>query len=316
VEYSFTIRVQTLIIQSINMNQHADTVHEVQKVCHIMQMQTTHAAFIQILTRGAVIMSLSFEKRKKKILEQLGREGKVEVIALAEQFQVSTETIRRDLERLDGEGRLKKVYGGAVKTRADSLELPYEEKIQLNVQEKTAIGKYAARMVNHGDTIMLGNGTTPIEMIRHLGDHRDVTIVTHSTPALLLALEIFPGRIIFVGGEMNRRQKSSEGPLAALTLNQLRVNKAFISVGGISLADGVTDFELSEASISRKMMERADETIILADSSKFGKTTFANVCSLDEVYTIVTDHYCDEEWRRHLANQDIVLLVAEEEELA
>jgi len=259
-------------------------------------------------------MSLSFEKRKKKILEQLSREGRVEVPALAEQFQVSTETIRRDLERLDGEGRLKKVYGGAVKVRADSLELPYDEKIQLNVQEKTAIGKYAAMMVNHGDTIMLGNGTTPIEMIRHLVDHSDVTIVTHSTPALLLALEIFPGRIIFVGGEMNRRQKSSEGPLAALTLNQLRVNKAFISVGGISLADGVTDFELSEASISRKMMERADETIILADSSKFGKTTFANVCSLDEVYTIVTDHYCDEEWRRLLANQDIALLIAEEGE--
>ena len=71
---------------------------------------------------------------------------------------------------------------------------------------------------------------------------------------------------------------------------------------------------MSEARISRKMMQRADETIILADSTKFGKTTFANVCSLDEVYTIVTDHYVDEEWRRHLANQDIAWLVAEEEE--
>jgi DeoR/GlpR family transcriptional regulator of sugar metabolism len=259
-------------------------------------------------------MSLSFEKRKRKILEILSRDGRVEVPALAEQLKVSTETIRRDLERLDGEGRLKKVYGGAVRTRTHSLELPFEEKTQLHVQEKRAIGKFAATMVNDGDTIMLGNGTTPIEMIRHLVDHRDVTIVTHSTPALLLAMDIFPGNIIFVGGEINKRQKSSEGPLAALTLSQLRVNKAFLSVGGISLEDGVTDYDLSEASISRIMMSRADETIFLADSSKFGQTTFANVCSLDEVHTIVTDHRCDEEWKRYMESQDIVLLIASEEE--
>ncbi|WP_054955190.1 DeoR/GlpR family DNA-binding transcription regulator [Paenibacillus dakarensis] len=259
-------------------------------------------------------MSLSFEKRRKKILENLGREDRVEVPVLAEEFHVSTETIRRDLERLDREGKLKKVYGGAVKVRSDSLELPFEEKTQLYAKEKAAIGRFAASMVEDGDTLMLGSGTTTIEIIRNLTNCRDVTIVTHSTPTMLLAMEIFPGKIIFIGGEVNKRQKSMSGPLAELMLKQLRVNKAFISVGGLSIAEGITDYELSEVNISRKMMERADECVILADSSKFGKATFANVCSLDEVYAIITDRQVSQEWRQYLAEKDIALWIADEED--
>ncbi|CAM4514016.1 DeoR/GlpR family transcriptional regulator of sugar metabolism [Paenibacillus endophyticus] len=258
-------------------------------------------------------MSLSFEKRKKRILEALRRDGRVEVPVLADQLQVSAETIRRDLERLDREGNLKKVHGGAVKLESDSQELPYEIKTRLNAEEKAAIGKQAAALINDGDTVMLGNGTTTIEIIRNLGESRDVTIITHSTPTLLLALESFPGRIIFIGGEVNKRQKSVEGPLADLVLNQLRVNKAFISAGGVSLVDGITDYELSEAKISRMMMDRADEAFILADSSKLGRTTFANVCPLDDVYMFITDKHCSPEWKQYLSDRDIRVFIAEAE---
>ncbi|WP_256760873.1 DeoR/GlpR family DNA-binding transcription regulator [Cohnella sp. WQ 127256] len=256
-------------------------------------------------------MSLSFEKRKKKILEYLSKEGKVEVLILADEFNVSTETIRRDLERLDSEGKLKKVYGGAVKVRADSLELPFEQKTLLYAAEKADIGKYAASLINNGDTVMLGNGTTTMAIIRNLTNHADVTIVTHSAPAMLLAMDVFPGRIIFLGGEVNKHQQTTSGPLSELMLNQLRVNKAFISAGGVSLMDGITDYELSEATISRKMMDRADETIFLADSSKFGKATFANICSLDDVYTIITDRQCTDEWKQYMKDHDISILIAE-----
>lgn len=256
-------------------------------------------------------MSVSFEQRRKKILEHLKKDGKVEVQSLADEFNVSTETVRRDLERLDREGKLRKVYGGAVRVRSDSTELPFDQKTMLYAKEKAAIGKCAASMVNDGDTIMIGNGTTTMEIIRHLTDKKNVTIVTHSTPTLRLAMDIFEGRIIFIGGEVNTHQKSTQGPLAEMVLNQLRVNKAFISAGGISLVDGIMDYELSEASISRKMMERADEAIIVADHSKFGKTTFANIVPLEEVYTIITDKGCPEEWRRYLEERDINLIIAD-----
>lgn len=259
-------------------------------------------------------MSLSFEKRKKKILEHLIKEGKVEVPILADEFNVSTETIRRDLERLDSAGKLRKVYGGAVKVRADSLELPFNQKTLLYAPEKTAIGKFAASLINNGDTVLLGNGTTTLEIIRNLKNHSDVTIVTHSSPAMLLAMEVFPGRIIFIGGEVNKNQQTTSGPLSDLILNQLRVNKTFISAGGVSLLDGITDYEISEATISRKMMERADETIFLADSSKLGKATFANICSLEDVYTVISDSQCSEEWKQYMRDRDITLHIADKEE--
>jgi DeoR/GlpR family transcriptional regulator of sugar metabolism len=161
---------------------------------------------------------------------------------------------------------------------------------------------------------MIGNGTSTLEVVRNLHSHPNVTIVTHSTPVLLLAMEMFPGRIIFVGGEVNRHQRSVSGPLSELVLNRLRVNKAFISAGGVSLVDGITDYEISEANISRIMIERADEAIILADHSKLGKTTFANICSLDDVFTVITDHRCPPEWIRYLAERDVELIVADEEE--
>ncbi len=259
-------------------------------------------------------MSLLYEERKKIILEQLQKNEAVKVNEMAEALHVSTETIRRDLERLEQEGKLKKVYGGAIMSRSDSSELPFDLKTKINAREKAAIGKYAADLIRDGDTIMIGNGTTTIEVIRHLQNRENVTLVTHSAPAMLLAMEVFKGRIIFIGGEINLEQKSAGGPLAEMMLSQLRVNKAFISAGGISLNDGITDYELNEANISRKMMERADEAIILADHSKFGRTTFSNICPLHDVYTIITDGGCPDEWKKYLADRDIELHIANEEE--
>jgi DeoR/GlpR family transcriptional regulator of sugar metabolism len=259
-------------------------------------------------------VSLSFEERKRKILDELNREDKVQVITLAEELNVSTETIRRDLERLDKERKLKKVYGGAVKASYDSWEPPFDQKIQINAVEKAMIGRLAASLVQDGDTIMVDYGTTTIEMIRHLEGRKNVTIVTHSIPTMLLAMEIFGGRIIFIGGEINVAQQSSIGPIAEGNLQQLRVNKAFISAGGISIIDGVTDYQLNEASISRKMMERAEEIYILADHSKFGKTTFANIAPLNGLYSIITDSGCPEEWRRTLAEKEIELWIADKGE--
>jgi DeoR/GlpR family transcriptional regulator of sugar metabolism len=259
-------------------------------------------------------MSLSFEERKKKILEILSRDEKVQVHVLADELNVSTETIRRDFERLEKEGKLKKVYGGAVKARLDSWEPPFIQRTQINAAEKAAIGKLAASLVEDNDTILLDNGTTTLEMLSYLSEHRNVTIVTHSVQILFRAMEVFPGRVISIGGEVNTLQQSVTGPLAEMMLDQLTVNKAFITVGGVSLDEGLTDYDLGEASISRKMMDRAEETIVLADHSKFGKATFAKIAALSDVFKIVTDHNCPKEWIRNLSNREIEVLIADEEE--
>ncbi len=176
-------------------------------------------------------------------------------------------------------------------------------------KEKHAICKAAAALVEDGDSIMIGNGTTPLELVRFLNGRKDITIITHSTPVLSLAKDMFEGRIIFIGGEFEQNQLSTGGPLAERMLQHLKANKAFISAGGLSTVDGITDYDLNGASISRKMMERVEDVIILADHSKFGKTTFAYMCSLAEASMIITDTCCSEEWQQTLNENEVELLI-------
>ncbi|MFC5450360.1 DeoR/GlpR family DNA-binding transcription regulator [Paenibacillus aestuarii] len=256
-------------------------------------------------------MSLTYEDRRTTILAQLEMEGKVQVHHLAQLLSVSTETIRRDLDRLEKEGRLRKVYGGAVKMRMEHVEPPFLKRTQMMKREKSAMGKLAASLVQDGETIMLDNGTTTLEILPYLFDHANLTIITHSVPILNMAMEMFKGKIIFIGGEMNVEYRAATGSLAEQLLDHFKVNKAFITAGGISLTDGITDFHLAEAIISRKMMQRAEEAILIADHSKFGMSTFARVSKLEEISMLITDPGCPKEWIDTIEALGIEVLVSE-----
>ncbi|MCZ8516866.1 DeoR/GlpR family DNA-binding transcription regulator [Paenibacillus filicis] len=256
-------------------------------------------------------MSLTYEDRKKTILDQLEMEGKVKVHLLAEHLNVSTETIRRDLDRLEKESKLRKVYGGAVKASFDHIEPPFPKRSQMKREEKAAIGRLAASLVKDGETIMLDNGTTTIEILRHLKDRPDVTIITHSIPILTLALEIFRGKIIFAGGEVNARYQAATGAITHQLLDQFKVNKAFISAGGISLADGITDYQLEEVTVSQSMIQRSEEAILVCDHSKFGITTFARIARLQEISMVVTDSGCPKEWIDAIESLGVNVLVGD-----
>lgn len=256
-------------------------------------------------------MSLTYEERRQTILTRLNMEGKVQVHALAELFNVSTETIRRDLDRLEKEGKLRKVYGGAVQTRSEWIEPTFIKRSQMFQSEKQAIGKMAASLVKDGETIILDNGTTTLEIMRHLKDRSDITVITGFVPILTCALEEFQGKIIFAGGEVNTVFQATTGPLAHQLLDQFKVSKAFISAGGLSLSDGITDYNLDEALLSRKMMSRAEDVIVVADHSKFGVTTFAQIAPIEQVSMIVTDARCSQEWIDALNRLDIEVLASE-----
>ncbi|MFD2132822.1 DeoR/GlpR family DNA-binding transcription regulator [Pseudogracilibacillus auburnensis] len=255
-------------------------------------------------------MSLTFEARKKTILETLEKDEIVKVRTLAESLYVSGETIRRDLDKLEKNGLLKKVYGGAVKAKL-TTELTFDQKTTLNKQEKRAISKAAADLVEDGDSILIGHGTTTLDIVRFLNGKNNVKVITASVPVLLLAMEMFHGQIIFLGGEVERHQKFTSGSLSEMSLGQLKVNKAFIAAGGVSIKDGITDYDLHGSSMSRKMIKRVNEAIILADHTKFGKTTFAHICALTDISVIVTSEKCSEEWKSTLIEKEIELLVAE-----
>jgi DeoR/GlpR family transcriptional regulator of sugar metabolism len=253
-------------------------------------------------------MSLTYEDRRETILSRLGIEGKVQVHDLAELFKVTTETIRRDLDRLEKEGRLRKVYGGAVRVRSEMTEPTFLKRSQMHLSEKQGIGRLAASLIGDGETVILDNGTTTLEIMRELKDRAQVTVITNSVPILTCALEGFKGKIIFTGGEVNPMYQAATGVIAHDLLNQFKVNKAFVSAGGISLTDGVTDYHLDEALFSRKMMERTEESILVADHSKFGVTNFAQIAPVGHFSMVLTDPGCSAEWMDTLARLDIEVL--------
>lgn len=257
-------------------------------------------------------LSLSFESRKKIIMSLLDKTEKVRVDELAEELQVSGETIRRDLDKLEREGLLKKVFGGAIKEKSESRDIPFNNSSEVHKEEKLSICRAAAEIVEDGDSIMLGYGTTVFEIVHFLSEKKNLTIITNSIPVLYFAAEKLDARIIFAGGEIDCNQKASNDSISERMLETFKVNKVFISVSALSMIDGLTDYDLHGANISRKMIERGENVIVLADYSKFGKVAFTKICPLENVSMIITDSKCPEDWVTYLQKKEVELKIAED----
>ncbi|WP_308637969.1 DeoR/GlpR family DNA-binding transcription regulator [Paenibacillus silvisoli] len=238
-------------------------------------------------------MSLASEERKKRILESLAIQGKVIVNELSQHFEVTTETIRRDLDDLEKEGKLKKVYGGAVKLEVE-IEPAYHEREMIHAGEKRKIGMLAASMIEDNDVIVIDEGSTAMQILHHLKDKRSLTILVCSIPTLILLVEYqkkgsFDGRIIFIGGEIDAKHLRVSGPISEKVMEDFYVYKSFLSVDGVSLENGVTSYDYERALFTRKLIKCSRTSIVLADSSKVGKRTVAKIADLSDINYIISD---------------------------
>ncbi len=261
-------------------------------------------------------MSVLAEERKRIILEELNRNGKVKVEPLAKQFQVSNETIRRDLDGLEQQGMLKRVYGGAVKESYSNGEPPYVQRQSLNQKAKQAIGRRAAALLKDGDTIVIDTGTTVLELARSIQGVKQLTVLTTSIPVASMLIDslnqgMFSGKVILLGGEINSEQQSISGPLCEKMLQTFYVDKAFVSIGGISLATGISDYDINESMVSRIMTEVAKEVVVLADRSKIGVQAFCKIVSLDAVDVIISDQEPPSSWQAELEERGITWMITD-----
>lgn len=260
-------------------------------------------------------MSVLAEGRKAQILSALELEGKVMVSPLARQFGVSMETIRRDLQVLESEGYLRRVYGGAVKLSFRSDEAPYNQRQKMQAVEKKAIGERAALLIKDGSTIVIDGGTTTLEMAMAISGRRNLTVLTGSIPvasSLLEALnrEQFEGKVIILGGEVSHRQLSITGILGERMMRGFNIDQAFLSVGGVSMTHGFTDFDLNEASMSGAFADAAQEVIVLADYSKFGINTFAPIMPIEACDVIISDQNPSPKWSDYLRKRRVEWITA------
>lgn len=233
--------------------------------------------------------------RHQQIMQLLHEIQSVKTADLIARFGVSFETIRRDLEYLEREGFLKRVHGGATLPAADyQKELPFTVREMKRIQEKRELAQTALRYVEEGQSLFMDVSTTNTEFAKALMAHFDrLTILTNSfeIASVLIAKPQFT--IVFIGGVVRNSERCVVGDLAESFVSQFHADLFFMSVSGISLTEGLTDYGIGEIQLKKRMLERSDKVFVLADSSKFNVVSLTPLCGLDKIERIVTDSGID-----------------------
>jgi len=250
------------------------------------------------------------EERLQNIMDILEREGKVLVEELADKFNVTTETVRRDLDALQKEKRLTKVHGGAVKSRFIGFEPSFVERNTKNINEKIAVGKTASLLVEDNDIIFIDLGTTTQQIIHFIELRKNLTVLTNSISALnsLIKLEgdnVRSWNIYFTGGAVNRDIMGTVGSLAYDIYSKIFVDKAFLGASGVSVEFGISDYNIEAISFSKKMLDNSKESYILIDNSKIDLRGFYKLADLEEIDGIVCDRECPESWEEKLSGSGV-----------
>lgn len=249
-------------------------------------------------------------ERQRKIVELVNEKLSVRVTELSKIFAVTEETIRRDLEKLEKENLLMRSHGGAVSIEENQAETSYLEREITNAAEKRAIANRAVQYIEPGDQIVLDASTTAWYMAKELPD-MPLTVLTNSIKVAVELSKKEQIKVISTGGILLAQSLSYVGPLAERSLGMYHVNKAFLSCKGVHLEKGLSDFNEMQALLKKQMMEIADETILMVDSSKFGTRAFSTIGSLSTIYSIITDSKIDEQVRKQLEEKNIKIAIVE-----
>ncbi|GGD55641.1 DeoR/GlpR family DNA-binding transcription regulator [Paenibacillus nasutitermitis] len=230
-------------------------------------------------------------ERHNTILQKLHEQQSVKAAELITLFNVSFETIRRDLEYLEKEGFLKRVHGGATLPAADyRKELPFTVRELKHIQEKRELAQTAAGFVTESQSLFLDVSTTNTELARVLmKQFEKLTILTNSFQIASMLMVKPSFTIIFVGGVVRNSEQCVVGDMAEMFISQFHADLFFMSISGISLTEGMTDYGIAEIQLKKKMLTRSKKIIVLADSSKFDAVSLSPVCSFQEIDRIVTD---------------------------
>ena len=245
--------------------------------------------------------------RVNNIEQYILEQGTVSLENLSSHFQVSTNTIRRDINELLERGKIRKVYGG-VSAAAEILPLPMAVRSARNNTAKQEIGRMAADLVNDGDTIFLDSGSTTPHMLSHLAKKNNVTVVTHSLSAMYEASKYPTLQVIALGGLYNNTTSSYVGVSTLEALSRLAVNAVFIAATGVSLERGLTNTTYFEAEIKRKVVQSNSKIVLLADSSKFDTSSTITFFKFEDLYAVVTEQKPSSKYMDIIRKNNIKLL--------
>lgn len=253
---------------------------------------------------------MMLQERRQDIIDIIKKDRMIKTSDLVNRYDVSVETIRRDLEYLESTGQLRRVYGGAVVSGLYGQEPMYSHRQVVNYEAKCIIGQKAAELINDGDTLFFDVGTTALEVAKNLKNKKNLTVITHATLIAQEMMQFGNADVILLGGNLRAGELSVSGSLTIQGLEHFYANKLVMGVGGINAENGITDYHTEEAEIRRIMIRHSDKIIAVTDSSKFGVTAMNYIAPLSVLDDIVVDNTIKTEDINHLRESDIKVTIA------
>lgn len=235
------------------------------------------------------ITTMNTVERHKKIIDKINQAGQVKSQLLCEELDVSSVTIRKDLKFLEDKGMLYRMHGGATLKNPYATDRHVNEKEKIHLSEKTQIAVTAAKLVSANDSILLASGTTILALAKNIHPKENLTVITSALPVALELNKHLEIEVIQLAGALGKRSSSVTGIYAESNLKDFSCTKLFLGVDGIDLEFGLTTANVMEARLNREMIKVSQKTIVLADSSKFGKRGFGRICGFDNIDEIITD---------------------------
>ena len=247
-------------------------------------------------------------ERRNAILSKLYSDGKVIVSELSSEFDVTEETIRRDLEKLDKEGLAQKTYGGAVLVQNFSTDLPHSVRKKANVEAKQKIAEKVSSLFNDGDCIMVDSSSTALLVLNYIKNLKNITLITNSVEALIELSDKEDWNVFSTGGKLKRGSLSLVGPQAEKTIRAFHVDYAVCSSKGLDMNRGITDSNEKDSEMKQAIFESAETKVLLVDSSKFDKISLIKVGDVTNVDIIATDTEPSANWIEYLKSKHIELM--------
>ena len=253
--------------------------------------------------------TLSSYERQRELARLLERTGRLSVAQICEQFSISEATARRDLEALSEQGLIQRVHGGAILIRQAAPEEPILSRSREQESEKERIGRAAAALMQDGETVFLGSGTTVLQVAQHLLT-RNITVITNSLPVINLMSEKDNISLIALGGMLRDSELSFIGHITEQALYEVRADKVVIGIRAISLEQGLTNDYLPETLTDRAILNAGRDTIVVADHTKCGVLSTAFLAPLTAMHTLITDNETDPDFIESLRAKGIDVIVA------
>jgi DeoR family transcriptional regulator, aga operon transcriptional repressor len=253
---------------------------------------------------------MTIAERHKFILDKLHKEGFVSVADLSKEMEVTMVTVRKDLKLLEDKGLLYRSHGSATPLSPYVGDKTLNEKKLVQIDQKNKIASLAAKLIQEDEAIIIGSGTSVLAFAKAIPKNTKLTVLTGAMNVTQTLIDYPNLEIVQLGGVVRKNSSSVVGHYAEEMLANFSCTKLFMGVDGISPEFGLTTTNMMEAHLNARMIRSVQKTVVLADSSKFGRKGFGKICEIEEVDIIVTDAGISEIYKAKLEERGIEVLIA------